>query len=189
MGWDIGIWIAVAALILSVVSLLWNWHHSETLFRRQEYPPVAWHLPKISKRDDRTTITTSVCNHGPKNIGDIFVNALLCSRFRVKAWCKSNVIDALPIAEPLELVLTEELEKDISERFSELCYDSGRWCFTGKPHSYKIVIDLRYQPLIADTNSVTRKMYCLLKPIVEKGTIYGWELEWIPNWKGWLPRI
>ncbi len=189
MGLDISIWIAVAALVLSVVSLLWNWHHSETLFRRQEYPPVAWHLPNISKSDEKTIITTSICNHGPKKIGDIFVHALICSGFRAEAWCKSNVIDELPINEPLELILTEELEKDISERFNELYYDSGRWRFTGKPHGYKIVINLRYQPLIADTDSVARKTYCFLKPIVEKGAICDWKLEWIPNWHGWLPHV
>jgi len=189
MGWDIGIWIAIAAFTLSLVSFLWNWNHSENLFRRQEYPPVAWHFPKITKRDDKTIITTFVCNHGPRNIGDIFVSALLCSGFRAEAWCKSNVIDTLPIAEPLELILTEELEKDISERFGGLCYCSSRWRSIDKPRSYKIVISLRYQPLIANVNHVTRKMYCLLAPIIEDDTICNWKLEWIPNWKGWWPRF
>ncbi len=189
MGLDIGVWIAIAAVILSLGSLFWNWRHSETLFRRQEYPPVAWHFPKTSKRDDRTVITASICNHGPKNIANIFVSALLCRGFRVEAWCKSSIIDELPIAEPLEVVLTKELEQDISEIFGGLHYENGIWHFKGKARHYKLVINLRYQPLIADTNPVNRKTYCLLKPVVDDDTICDWKLEWIPNWRGWLPRF
>lgn len=181
-------WIAIAALILSVISFVWNWQHSEILFRRQEYPPVAWHFPKVSKRDNRTVVTTSICNDGPRKIGDVFVSAILCVGFKVEAWCKYN-IDQLPTAEPLELTLTEELEKDISERFGGLSDDRGKWCPIGKPRSYRIVINLRYQPLIADVKAVTRNIYCLLQPVVENDTICDWKLEWIPNWKGWLPRF
>jgi len=189
MNWDTGVWIAIVALILSLVSFLWNWRHSESLFRRQEYPPVAWHLPKTSKKGDQTMVTTSICNHGPRSITNIFLSALLSRGLRVEAWCKSNVIDELPIGEPLNLVLTEELEKDINERFGGLLYDNGRWRFHARPHNYKVVINLKYQPLIADTSPVSRRTRCLLRPVVENDVISDWKLEWMPNWKGWLPRF
>ena len=99
------------------------------------------------------------------------MSALLSRGLKDQAWCKSNVIDELPIGEPLNIVLTEELEKDINERFGGLLYDNGRWHFCDRPQNYKIVIKLRYQPLIADANPVNRKTYCLLRPVLEKDAI------------------
>jgi len=188
MNWDTSVWIAITALILSLVSFLWNRRHSESLFQRQEYPAVAWHLPKTSKKDAQTIVTTSICNHGPRNISDIFLSALLYRGLRHKYWCWSKR-DESPIGEPLNFVLTEELEKDINERFGGLLYDNGRWCFDDRPHNYKMVINLRYQPLIAHTNPVKSRIYCLLRPVVGNDAIYDWKLEWMPNWKGWLPRF
>ncbi len=188
MDWNISIWIAIVALTLSVVSFVWNWRHSETLFRRQEYPAVAWHFPKISRKGENTNVATSICNHGPRKVCHVFVSALLCKGFRVEAWCKSSVISEIPIGEPLDLVLTKELERDIDERFGGLLYYNG-WRFKGKPCRYKIAISLKYQPLIADANPIARKTYCLLRPVIKNDVIDNWETEWIPNWQGWLPRF
>lgn len=185
---DWSIWVAIIALTISVLSFILNWRHSESVFRRTEYPAVTWYVPKVKKCGDYTAITTSICNSGPKDIGQIFVSALIWCGLRERAWCKSDVIEKIPIGETLVLTLTKELEGDIQERFGGLVYDNG-WRYRGKPSTYKIVINLNYQPIIADTTPVTRKTYCILKPIVENGTINSWVLKWIPQWKGCLPRF
>jgi hypothetical protein len=122
--------IAIIAIVISIISLLWNWWHSESLFRRTAHPPVAWHLPQITKKESNTIITTSIRNHGPKEITSVFLSAYLCRGFKVKPWCKSERINKLPIGEELIITITEELEKDVSERFIGLFYDSG-WQYKG----------------------------------------------------------
>lgn len=183
---DWGLIIAIIAIAISIFSLVGNWRHSESLFRRKEYPAVAWYQPKILKEGHNTVVTTDIRNNGPKNITSIFLSALLCRGFVTKAWCKSDRINDLPIGEPLTFHITKELEKDISERFSGLFDDNG-WQFKGKPKRYKITFRLEYLPFIPDTQHFTRKAYYLIKPVVEDRSIKSWELRPIPEWQGWLP--
>ena len=178
--------IAIGAIVISIMSLVFNWRHSESLFRRTEYPAVGWHLPKISKEGHNTVITTDICNHGPKNVTSIFLSALLCRGFKVEAWCKSNRLNEIPIGEELTFHITRELEKDVSERFGGLFYDNG-WRYKGRAKRYKIIFRLEYLPFIADTPHFVRKIYCLVKPVIENSTIKSWELNPIPKWQGWLP--
>lgn len=188
---DWAIWVAIVALGVSIVSFIVNWWHSESVFHRSEYPAVAWHIPKIKKLGKyrvNTEITMSICNSGPKDISHIFISALIWRGFRERAWCKSEVIEKIPIGEPLIVTLTKEFEKDIQERFGGLVYNNG-WKYKGKLCTYKMIINLKYQPAIADTNPVTRRIYCLIKPIIENGIVRSWILEWIPKWKGCLPRF
>jgi hypothetical protein len=182
--WDIVI--AVVAIVISIGSLLWNWLHSESLFRRTQYPAVAWRRPEIAKEGHDTVIRTSIYNYGPKDITSIFLGAFLCRGFKSEAWCKSEQINKIPIDEELTFPITEELEKDINERFGELFYRDG-WQFKGKAKRYKIIFRLEYQPLIADTPNLVRKAYYLIKPIVENGTIKSWEFKTIPPWQCWFP--
>lgn len=182
--WGLGI--AIAAIVISFASLLLNWRHSESLFRRTAYPAVGWYIPRTSKEGRNTAIMTSIRNYGPKDITSVFLSALLCRGFKSKAWCKSNRIDEIPIGEELEFHITSELEKDISERFGGLFYDNG-WRYKGKPKRYKIIFRLEYLPFIADTPHFIRKGYYLIEPIVENSTIKSWKLKHIPTWQGWLP--
>ena len=48
--------VAVLAIVISIASLLYNWRHSESLFRRTEYPAVAWHLPKVAKEGNTASM-------------------------------------------------------------------------------------------------------------------------------------
>jgi hypothetical protein len=178
--------VAAVAIVISVSSLICNWRHSESLFRRTEYPAVAWYLPKVSKEGNNTFITTSIRNYGSKDITSIFIGAFLCRGFKVKAWCKSNQINEIPVGEELTFQITKELEKDIAERFGELVFDN-RWKYKGRPKNYKVIFRLEYLPLIADTTYYARKAYYLLKPIIQNGIITTWELEQKSNWQGWLP--
>jgi hypothetical protein len=147
------------AIVIGVISLVFNWHHSENLFRRKEYPAVAWYVLKVLRKGDDTAITTAICNYGPKGISSIFLGAFLCRGFKSEAWCRSEPIDDLPPREELVFSLTNELEKDISERFGGIFYDNG-WRFKGNPKIYKIILRLEYLPLIADTSYFVRKLYC-----------------------------
>jgi hypothetical protein len=180
--------VAALAIVISIASLLCNWRHSESLFRRTEYPAVAWYLPKVSREGNNTVITTSVCNYGLKNITSIFFVAYICRGFKSEAWCKSNQINEIPIGEEVVFNITKELEKDIAERFGEPLYDYG-WKYKGRTKRYKIIFRLVYLPLIADTQYYARKAYYLVKPIIQNGIISTWELEPIPNWQGWLPWV
>ncbi len=183
---DWGLTIAIVAIVISVISLVGNWRHSESLFRRTEYPAVAWHTPKVSKAGHNTAITTSIYNYGSKDITSIFIGAFLCRGFKSEAWCKSEPINEIPIREELTFSITGELEKDISERFGGLFYCDG-WQFKGRPRRYKIIFRLEYLPLIAETPHFVRKEYYLVKPVIENSTIKSWELRRIPKWEGWLP--
>jgi hypothetical protein len=183
---DWGLTAAIAAIIISILSLIWNRRHSESLFRRTEYPAVAWYTPKVSKAEHNTAITASICNYGPKDITSIFLGAFLCRGFKSEAWCKSELINEIPIREELTIVITGELEKDINERFGGLLYRDG-WQFKGRAKRYKIILRLEYQPLIADTPNLVRKAHYLIKPVVENGTIKSWEFKPIPTWQSWLP--
>jgi hypothetical protein len=176
---------AIAAIIISIGSLLWNWRHSESLFRRTEYPVVEWDTPKVSKKEHNTVIKTVICNHGPKNITSIFLSALLCKGFKTKTWYKSNRTTKIPIDEELAFPITSELEQDINERFGGLFYRDG-WHFVGRPKRYKTIFRLEYQPFIADTPHFVRKGYYLIKPIIENRIIKSWELKHIPKWQNWL---
>jgi len=185
---DWGLIIAIAAISISIISLLWNWRHSESLFRRTEYPAVAWYVPKVSKEGDNTVITTSICNYGTKDISSILFGAFLCRGFKSEAWCKSKPIMKIPIGEELTFHITGELEKDVDERFGGLFYRDG-WHFKGRARRHKIFFRLEYQPLIADTPLFVRKAYYLIKPVVENSKIKTWELRPIPEWQGWLPWL
>ena len=179
-------WIAIIALVISVISFFWNLRHSESLFHRTAYPAVAWNLPKLSTEGHNTAITVSICNYGPKDITSIFMSAFLCRGFKSEAWCKSNRINELPLREELIFPITGELEGDIKERFGSLFYDDG-WRYKGRPNRYKIIFRLEYLPLIANTPHLTRKAYYLIKPITQNRTIKSWELRPIREWLGWLP--
>ena len=183
---DASLIIAVVAIVIGVISLVFNWRHSESLFRRREYPAVAWYMPKISKEGNDTAVTTTICNYGPKGVSSIFLGAFICRGFKSAAWCRSEPIDDLPLREELVFPLTSELEKDISERFGGVFYDNG-WRFMGKPKTYKITLRLEYLPLIADTSYFVRKSYYLIKPAIENSTIKSWELKSLSAWRSWLP--
>jgi len=178
---------AISAIVISIVSLIWNWRHSESLFRRTEYPAVTWYIPKVSKEGNNTAITTSICNYGLKGITSIFFGAYICRGFKSEAWCKSE-INEIPIGEELVFHITKELEKDIAERFGGLLFDNG-WKYKDRPTQYKIIFRLEYLPLIADIPYHVRKAYYLLKPVVQDGLITNWKLEPISTWRGWLPRL
>ncbi len=180
--------IAIVAIVISIISLLWNWRHSESLFHRTEYPAVAWYVAKVSKEGHNTAITTSIRNYGSKGITSISLGAFLCRGFKSEAWCKSKQIDELPISEELIFPITKELEKDIGERFGGLFYDNG-WRYKSRPKRYKIIFRLEYLPLIANTPHLVRKAYYLIKPVMEENTISSWELKSLPIWQGWLPWL
>ncbi len=178
--------IALIAVAISITSLVWNRLHSESLFRRTQYPAVAWYQPEISKIEHNTAIKTSICNHGQRDIASISLGAFLCRGFKSEAWCKSKLINEIPIKEDLKITITEELEEDINERFGGLVYRDG-WQFTERPKKYKTIFRLEYLPLIADTSHVVRKGYYLIKPVIENGIIQTWELKSIPTWQSWFP--
>lgn len=178
--------IASIALLVSIISLVINWRHSESLFRRREYPAVAWRMPKLTREDNNTAIVTSVCNKGPRDVASIFLGVFLCRGLSVKAWCKSESIEGIPIGEELDFIITKELEKDINDRFPDLFYD-GAWRFKRKPKRYKVNCRLEYLPHIADTPYYTRKTYYLLTPVTEGNLVVSWELRSVPEWQGWLP--
>ena len=181
-----GLIIAIAAIAISLFSLWFNWNHSESLFRRKEYPAVLWHKPKISKQGDNTIITTLICNHGPKDITDLFFTGLLCRGFKSEAWCKSKRVKKLPINEELTLYVTTELEKDISERFHGLQYEKV-WRFKNKPKRYKMALRLEYLPFIAEAPYFVEKRNFILTPTTESGEIASWGIKQIPKGQGWLP--
>lgn len=178
--------IACAAVLISIVALIVNWRHSENLFRRKEYPAVAWYLPKVSKVGINTVLTMSICNNGPRDIGSIYLSAFICRGCTVRAWCKSERIERISIGEELVFTLTKEFETDIKERFSEIMYENA-WRFRGRPRRYKIIFKIEYLPFIADAKHYIGREYYLLKPILGRGELESWELIQIPNWKGWLP--
>lgn len=180
----VSITIASLAIVISVISFVWNWRHSESVLRRTRYPAVAWHRPILSRRDNNTVISVTVCNHGPTEIADVWLGASLCSRFKTEAWGKTNPMMSVPIGEELELIITDSLEEDIRERFSSLHFDES-WRCEGKLHNYKVGFRFEYQPLIADTSPVVRKAYYLLTPISEDGAITHWHIEPI----SWLRRL
>jgi len=180
--------LASAAILTSIISFVWNWRHSESVFRRTKYPAVAWHRPTLSKREGNTAASVTVCNHGPTEIAAFWLGALLSRKFKTEAWCKSNPITSVPINEELEIIITERLEEDIKERFPGLYFD-GSWHCEGKPHSYKAVFQFEYQPLMADTSPVMRKNYYLLKPIVEDGIITSWRIMPISWLRSLLPTF
>lgn len=183
--WDWGIYVALGALIVSIASGVWNYRHSESLFHRREYPAVLWHKPVASKKGVDTTLTTSMCNEGPREITSIFLGLFLCRGFKKEAWCKSECLE-IKIGEPLDFVITQELERDIKERFGGLFYKDG-WQFDGNPKRYKAIAILKYLPLISGVEPFGRKEYYLLTPVMESGKIKSWELKRIPNWQGRLP--
>ena len=172
-SWSIGI--ASLAILISVFSLVWNWRHSESLFRRTTYPAVAWHQPILSKRDNNTTISVTVCNHGPTEIADVWLRADLSNKLKRESWREINPIASVPIGEELDILITNNLEEDIKELFSGLYFD-GSWHCEGRPHSYKTLFRFEFQPLIAYTSRVRTKAYYLLRPIVEDGTVTSWRI-------------
>lgn len=184
--WSIGI--ALLAILISVISFIWNWRHSESIVRRTKYPAVAWRQLILLKREKNTAVSVTVCNHGPTEIVDIWLGALLSSRFKTEAWCKSEPITTVPVNEELEITITDNLEEDIKERFSGLYFDE-RWHCEGKPHSYKIIFEFEYQPLLADTSPVMRRNYYLLSPIVEDGAITSWQIVPISWLRSLLPTF
>lgn len=184
--WSIGI--ASLAILISIISFVWNWRHSESVFRRTKYPAVAWHQPILSKRDKNTVVSVTVCNHGPTKIADVWLGAFLSSKFKTEAWRRTNPITSVPIKEELEIIITDNLEEDIKELFSGLCFDES-WRCEGKPHSYKIAVNFEYQPLIADTSPVVRKNYYLLRPIVKDGAITSWQIVPISWLRSLLPTF
>jgi len=184
--WSIGI--ASLAILISVISFIWNWRHSESIIRRTKYPALAWHQPILSKRGRNTAVSVTVCNHGPTEIAGVWLGAFLSSKFKTEAWRMTNPIMSAPINEELELIITDNLEEDIKELFSSLYFDES-WHCEGKPHNYKIVFKFEYQPLIADTSPVMRKYYYLLRPIVEDGAITSWQTVPISRLRSLLPTF
>ena len=180
--------LAALAILISVISFVWNWRHSESVFRRTSYPAVAWHQPILSKGDKDTTVSVTVCNHGPTEIADVWLGAYLSSRFKTEAWLHTNPIKTVPIDEELKIAITYELEEDIRERFSGLYFDES-WHCEGKAHSYKTVFEFEFQPLIAYTSPVRTKSYYLLRPIVEDGTIRSWHIVPISWMRSLLPTF
>ena len=183
--WESTTSIAVLALLVSSISFAWNYHHSESLFRRQQYPAVIWHFPEVSERESGTALTTYIVNEGPRQIASIFLGLFLCRGFRKEAWCKSDCLE-IPIGERLDFVITEELEEDITGRFGDLSRENG-WHFNGKPRKYKAIARLEYLPIVADVKPVTRKEYWLISPTVESAKIVSWRVKRIPYWLGFLP--
>ena len=183
--WDLGTYIAILAVVLSVVFAVLNHRHSESLFHRQEYPPVLWYKPETSKKGVNTALATSIRNEGPREITSIFLGLFLCRGFRKEAWCKSECLE-IKIGEPLDFIITQELEQDIKERFGGLCYKDG-WQFDGNPRRYKAIAILKYLPLISGVQPFGRKEYYFLTPLVEGGKIKSWDLKRIPNWQGRFP--
>ena len=184
--WPIGI--ALGAFVISVVSFVCNWRHSESVFRRAEYPAVAWHRPALSKLEKNTTMSVTVCNHGPREIAAVWLGAFLSSKFKTEAWCKSDPIKSVPIGEELEIVVTQNLEGDIKERFGDLFFDES-WHFRGKSKNYKAIFWFSYQPIIAETSLLMRKGYYLLKPIVENSAIISWQVVPICWLRSLLPTF
>lgn len=184
-AWDWGIYVAFGAIIVSIASAVWNYRHSESLFHRREYPAVLWHKPEASKKGSDTVLTTSIRNEGPRGITSIFLGLFLCRGFRKEAWCKSECLE-IEMGEPLEFVITQELEQDIEERFGGLLYKDG-WQFDGSPRRYKAIAILQYLPLISGVKPFGRKEYYLLTPLMASGKIKSWELKRIANWLGRLP--
>jgi hypothetical protein len=184
--WSIGL--ASLAILISVISFVWNWRHSESILRRTKYPAVAWHRPILSKPDKNTVVSVTVCNHGPTKIADVWLGASLSSKFKTEAWRKTKPIMSVPINEELEITITDNLEEDIKELFSGLYFDES-WHCEGKPRSYKIVFQFEYQPLIADTSPIVRKNYYLLRPIVEGGAITFWQIVPISWLRSLLPTF
>ena len=179
--------IAFIALGISIFSVIFSWRHGENVFRRSYYPPVAWHIPKLNKTGDNTIVTTDIYNHSSAEILNIFIGGLIKHRFKEEAWCKiENTIDKVPPNETLTVTLTEELEKDIEERFHNLFYDNG-WKFKGKLRKYKVLLNLSYQPIVAETGLVYRKTCLLLKPIIVNNIINSWQLDLLPLRKWRLP--
>jgi len=167
--------IASLAIVISIVSFICNWRHSESVIRRSKYPAVAWHRPVLSKREMNTSVSVSICNHGPTEITAVWLGALLSSRLTTKGWCMTNPIMGVPSNEELSIAVTENLEEDIRDLFSDLGFDDG-WHCEGKPHAYKIAFRLEYQPLIADASPLARKYHYLLRPDVEEGVITSWQI-------------
>jgi len=182
--WTIGI--AALALAISVISFICNWRHSESIIRRNKYPAVAWYQPILSKGDNNTTISITVCNHGPTEITAIWLGAFLSSKFKTEAWCKSEQVKTVRIKEDLKFNITDNLEEDITERFSGLYFDES-WHCEGKPHSYKILFKFEYQPLIAYTSTVRTKIHFLLRPMVEDSTVTSWQIVPISWLRSLLP--
>jgi len=184
-AWDWGIYVALGALVVSIASAVWNYRHSESLFHRREYPAVLWHKPVASKRGPDTVLTTSICNEGPREITSIFLGLFLSRGFKKEAWCRSECLE-IRMGEPLDFVITRELEQDIEERFGGLFYEDG-WQFEGNPRRYKAIAILEYLPLISGVEPFRRKEYYLLTPLMESGKIKSWEPKRIPTWQGHLP--
>lgn len=184
--WPIGI--ASLALLISVISFICNWRHSESVFRRTKYPALAWHRPILSKRGENTAVSVTVCNHGPTEIADVWLGAFLSSKFKTEAWVKTNPITSVPIDEELEIIITDNLEEDIKERFSGLYFDES-WHCEGKPRSYKTVFRFECQPLIAETSPVIKKSCYILRPIVEDGAITSWQIVPISWPRSLLPTF
>ena len=186
------VWVPVLlsclALLLGAISFVWNWRHSESLFRRHEYPAVAWRSPEVSREGDSTVVKTSIWNNGPRDIGSIYLTAFLRRGLLSRAWCKSERIERIPEKEVLDFIVTKELEEDICDRFGGLIYDNG-WRFKEGPRQYQIAFCLEYLPFIADVPYFTRRAYYLLTPIITDGAITSWELAALSRWWGWLRQI
>ncbi|MFH1381542.1 MAG: hypothetical protein ABIH70_01465 [Chloroflexota bacterium] len=183
------IWIALLAVLISAVSFFWNWRHSESVFRRTNYPAVAWHRPILSKLEENTAISVIVCNHGPSEIAAIWLGAFLSNKFKTEAWCQYNPTeDSVPIGEELKIIVTENLEEDIRERFNHLYFDKS-WHHKGKPKNFKVIFWLSYQPLIADTPPIMRKNFYLLTPKVENNTVASWQIVPISRLRSLLPTF
>lgn len=168
--------LASLAIVISIITSLWNRRHSESILRRTSYPAVAWHIPTVSRLGESTTLSVTVCNHGPVEIGDVWFDASLSSGLRTAAWwCLTSRVKSVPTKEELQITITESLEQDIDEWFSSLYIDEN-WHFKGRPRSYKAVLRFEYQPLLAETSPVTRKSCYKLRPVVEDGAITSWQI-------------
>jgi hypothetical protein len=183
---DIAIIIAGVAIAISIFSIIFSWRHSESVFRRTRYPAVAWRLPQARKTGHNTTLTTDIYNHGSGKIIQVFFAAYMKRGIKREPWCRMDAVDELPPNETLTITVTEELEKDIAERFHNIFYDDG-WGFKGKVSNYKLLFKLTYQPTVADTEPVSRKTCVLLEPIVADNIIDSWQLRILPLRKWILP--
>jgi len=168
--------VAGVAAAIAVMSLIWNWRHSESLFRRAEYPAVAWYLPKIEKHNDTTAIKTSIRNFGEKEITSIFLGAYLCKGLNSKPWLKSSCINDLPIREELLFTLTEQFENDVQESFGGLFYENG-WQFKGRVSRYMLTLRLEYLPILAESSYLKRTGYYLIEPVLQNKVIKTWEIR------------
>jgi hypothetical protein len=181
---DSGAIIAAIALGIGILSGLANWLRTSYLFKQREYPAVAWYTLACKPSPTGTTVTTKIVNKGPRDALDVSFAAYLCQGRRVEAWCQYSH-DSIP-SEGLDLVLTQELEEDLLERFGGLKCEKG-WEFSGNPRSFKAKIELSYIPALHDAIHLRRIGYFELAPEVEGTRIVNWKVKSRSSWTGRFP--